>query len=111
MKKTLANGVDKPEILERLGRLSPGAQRQWGKMTAHQMICHLIDSLRVATGERKVADRSNFASRNIVKLLALRTPMQWPHGVKTSPELDQAAGAGTPPLVFQSQLFTWLAPL
>ena len=102
MKKTLANGADKAEIVERLRRLSSDAQRQWGKMTAHQMICHLIDSHRLPMGERKAADKSNFATRTIVKLLALRAPMQWPHGVKTAPELDQAAGAGLAPSVFES---------
>ena len=101
MKKTFTNGVDKAEILGRLGRLSPDAQRQWGKMTAHQMICHLIDSHRLPMGERKVADKSNFATRTLVKLVALRAPMQWPHGVKTVPEFDQAAGAGTAPSVFE----------
>ena len=91
----------KAEILERARGLSQGAARQWGKMTVHQMICHLNDSYLLGLGERKVADKSNMLTRNFVRVMALRAPMQWPHGIKTMPEFDQVAGSGTLPAVFE----------
>ena len=38
----------------------------------------------------------NAFSRTFVRWIALHTPMQWPHGVKTVPSADQEAG-GTKP--------------
>ena len=102
MKKTIADPEVKAEIVDRLGRLTPDAQRRWGKMTAHQMICHLSDSHLLVMGEKKTVVNSNFFSRTVMKLAALHVPTQWPKGVETVPELDQAAGAGTPPEVFES---------
>ena len=106
MKKTLADPAAKAEIVERLGRLTPDTARRWGKMTAHQMACHLNDSHLVAFGEMKPASRSNFLTRTISKLGALHAPFEWPKGVATVPELDQAAGAGTPPAVFEADVAT-----
>ncbi len=37
---------DANEILNRLGRVHVDSPRKWGRMNAHQMICHLADSLR-----------------------------------------------------------------
>src|SRR5437773_4553577 len=38
-------------IQRRIAQLGPDARRQFGKMDARQMICHLADQLRVALGE------------------------------------------------------------
>ncbi|HEX2618226.1 MAG TPA: DUF1569 domain-containing protein [Flavobacteriales bacterium] len=42
---------DSQAILDRLHRISPQAQRQWGKMSAAQMLKHAQQPLRVALGE------------------------------------------------------------
>ena len=99
MKKAFPEG--KAEIVERVRRVNPDATRQWGKMTVHQMICHLNDSYLLAMGERKVGDVSNFFTRSVVRMIALRAPMQWPKGVQTVAEFDQAAGRGTAPSGFE----------
>ena len=39
-------------ILERLGALSPGAARQWGKMDAAQMLAHCSVALEAGTGDK-----------------------------------------------------------
>ena len=106
MKKTLADPSAKAEIAERLVRLAPDTPRRWGKMTAHQTVCHLNDSLLVAMGAMKTADKSNLFSRKVMKWGALHVPIQWPKGVATVPELDQSAGAGTPPGVFAADVAT-----
>jgi hypothetical protein len=94
---TLADPGMQSHCCERIARVGPGAAPKWGRMNAHQMICHLNDSFRVATGERYASPASNFLQRTVVKWIALRTPVKWPQGVPTRPEIDQGAGGGTPP--------------
>jgi hypothetical protein len=97
--KSLANQHDRDELISRLRRVSPDSQRRWGRMTPHQMICHLNDSFKCGTGEKEVSSVSNALSRSMVKWLALYLPIPWPHGVGTRPEMDQERG-GTQPVEF-----------
>jgi hypothetical protein len=72
-------------------------------MSAHQMICHLDDSLRVAMGEKYVSPANSLFMRVILKPMALWIPVPWAHGFKTRPEIDQQQG-GTPPTSFASDV-------
>jgi Protein of unknown function (DUF1569) len=72
-------------------------------MSAHQMICHLSDSLRSALNEKYISPSTSFFKRTIMKPLALWIPIPWPHGFKTRPEMDQLQG-GTLPVDFASDL-------
>ena len=102
--KRLDNTEDKAMVLDRLRQITPGSQRQWGKMTPHQMICHLNDSFKSVIGERELnGDKSNLLTRSVVRWLALYAPLKWPHGVPTMPENDQEQG-GTPPEDFRRDL-------
>ena len=65
-------------------------------MTAHQMVCHLNDSFRVASGEKFASIDSNLFKRTIMKWVALRSPIPWPHGVATRPEIEQGRGGTRP---------------
>ncbi|MBS1791919.1 MAG: DUF1569 domain-containing protein [Acidobacteria bacterium] len=96
MKKTFSNQTDRAAIINRLRQLRPDSQRRWGKMTAHQAVCHLNDSFKARSGEKKTAPVDNWFTRSIMKWVALETSLPWPHGVKTMPEFDQFIG-GTPP--------------
>ncbi|HEX5226839.1 MAG TPA: DUF1569 domain-containing protein [Bryobacteraceae bacterium] len=80
----------------RILRLSSNAPAKWGRMTAPQMLCHLNDSFRVAMGEKFASRASSPIPRGVMKWLALRAPLEWPHGVPTRPEIEQGSG-GTPP--------------
>ena len=60
--KTLADEQCRKEIRERVGRVRADSQRQWGKMSAHQMVCHLADSFRGVMGEKSLATRPSFRS-------------------------------------------------
>jgi len=107
-KRTLANPADKQQIVERLRKIQPSSPRQWGKMTAPQMICHLADSFRVTIGEKTwTTARISVAPIPVpgwfVKWIALEVPLAWPRGVKTRPEVDQERG-GTPPKDFEADL-------
>lgn len=44
--KTLSNTADQQELRSRINALTPDAPRQWGTMSALQMMCHLTDSFR-----------------------------------------------------------------
>lgn len=94
--KTLGNQIDKTALLRRLQQLQPDSQRRWGKMSAHQMVCHLTDSFKASMGEKQVSSISNLLSRTFVRWIALYAPLRWPHGFPTRPEMDQEQG-GTPP--------------
>src|SRR6185369_14849319 len=99
--KTLGSEVDRNLVLDRLGRLAPDSSRQWGKMTSHQMVCHLNDSFKSVIGERELSGhKNNLLARTIVRWIALYAPFKWPHGVPTMAENDQERG-GTPPDDFQ----------
>jgi Protein of unknown function (DUF1569) len=100
MKKSLLNSVDKKNIFERLSNVRPDSQRRWGRMTPHQMICHLSDSFRSRLGEKKNSSVSNVFTRTVMKWGALYAPLPWPQGIKTMPEMDQEIG-GTPPDDFE----------
>ena len=98
--KTLANPDDKKLILERVANLRCDSPRAWGKMSAHQMMCHLCDSFRSKLGSKVVRSRANLFTKTVMKWFALRAPVPWPHGIGTPPELDQQIG-GTPPEDFE----------
>ena len=94
--KSLRNASDKAEILRRLESVQPSSQRRWGRMSAHNMICHLSDGFRLYMGDRPAKPAPVPAPRLLLKWVALWAPIPWPHGFQTFPELDQQAG-GTPP--------------
>jgi len=98
--KTLANQSEKEESLRRIALVTPGARARWGKMSAHQMMCHLCDSFRLALGERQASPASGLFQRTVMKFGALYVPLPWPHGIATRPEMEQGV-AGTPPLEFE----------
>jgi hypothetical protein len=52
--KTIFDASAYEEIAGRLESLQPGAQRQWGKMTAAQMLEHTSRVAEIATGKRKL---------------------------------------------------------
>jgi hypothetical protein len=101
--KTMARERDTAELLQRLRQIRPDSGRQWGKMTAHQMVCHLTDCCRMALGENPVKDVSSLPQRTVVKWIALYAPLRWPIGLETTPETNQYVG-GTCPTDFSADL-------
>jgi hypothetical protein len=93
---TIADPAVRAALCERIARLKSDSPRQWGRMTAHEMVCHLNDSFRVGAGEKYASPDMNLIKRTLVKWVALRTPLRWPQGTPTRPELLQGQG-GTPP--------------
>jgi Protein of unknown function (DUF1569) len=98
--RTLAHTHDKVEIVSRLRKLRPESVRRWGRMSAHQMVCHVADAYRMALGRKPVSPATGPLQRTILKWVALYLPLPWPPGrLPTSPEIDQEA-LGTRPLNF-----------
>jgi hypothetical protein len=94
--KTLANERDLAEIQRRLKTVGPDSKRRWGRMTAHQMVCHLSDSFLGVTGRRHLSVASGPLQRTVLKWVALHAPLRWPAGYPTRPEIDQAIGGTRP---------------
>ncbi len=102
--KTLATVRDRGEILRRLREVRPESPRVWGRMSAHQMICHLSDSFRMAIGQKPVSSTGGPLRQKCFQWVALYLPLRWPTGViQTRPEIDQETG-GTPPADFAADI-------
>jgi len=52
--KNLFDPVVKQEIMDRINKLNPQTQRQWGRMDVAQMLAHCQMPLGVATGKHKL---------------------------------------------------------
>ena len=72
-------------------------------MSAHQVVCHLNDSFRMAIGLKPVSPATGALQRTVVKWTALYLPLPWPPGIGTRPEIDQLLG-GTKPVDFATDL-------
>jgi hypothetical protein len=98
--------LDSPGVLDRLDRrlevLAPDTSRRWGSMTSHEMLCHLSDSFRAVLGERAASTAPSSAlQRQVIRFVALHTPLPWPKGVPTRPEVNPHE-QGTRPVAFEA---------
>ena len=76
-------------VRSRVARLTPDAPARWGRMHPAQMLCHLVDALRVPLGET-----STGAKRSPFRLFPLRWlfvyALPWPKGkIPTMPVFQQ----------------------
>ncbi len=101
--KTMSRARDKAEIVRRLKTVRPDCARRWGKMSAHQMVCHLSDTFRMVTRQKQPSPATGFIQSTVIKWIALYAPLPLPRGVQTRPELDQEMG-GTKPGDFAADL-------
>src|SRR4051812_13285433 len=83
-------------LVARLAKLHPQRPRAWGRMTPNEMLCHLADAFDVALGARPAVAADTWWSRTVIRRIALHTGLAWPHGLKTSPEVEQGAGGSAP---------------
>ena len=101
--RTLARQRDKEELIGRLRALRPDSVRRWGRMSVHQMVCHVCDGFRMGTGEKPVRSVTSPFRRTMLKWFALYAPVPWPRGIPTRPEIDQAR-LGTTPVEFAADV-------
>ena len=102
MPRSIASPGVVDDVVARLQRLTPDTQRRWGTMTPHEMLCHLTDSFHGVMGERAISMApASPAKRRIMRFIALRTPLPWPKGLPTRPEVDPKRD-GTRPAAFDA---------
>lgn len=102
--KSLTDAGCCQDLVARIQRVRPDTPRLWGKMTAPQMICHLNDAFLGIMGDKALAVPGGFSIWAVLKYVALYSPMKWPQGVATRPEMDQLGGGGTPPAAFEGDV-------
>ena len=84
--KSLNTDAARQEIVQRARRLTPDATPLWGKMNVAQMVCHITESMRMATGELPVAPKNVPVRYPPLKQLLLYV-IPFPKGLPTAPEL------------------------
>jgi hypothetical protein len=85
--KTIFDATSRQQLLDRIARLRPDSARRWGRMTPNEMMCHLEDSMRVATGESPARQRNSFLANPVMRSLIIYY-IPWPKGrAKTVPEM------------------------
>jgi len=100
--RTLHDPATRARTIARLAVLRPDSPRRWGRMTAHQMICHLTDMYRHALGEHDGPGVvGGLMARSVFKWWALGVPLPWPHGFPTARQFDPQRD-GTQPAEFDA---------
>jgi Protein of unknown function (DUF1569) len=94
--KTLSCSRDKAALMERLKTVRPDSVGRWGKMSAHEMVCHLGDGFRMGMGHKRTSPATSRIQRTAVKWIALYAPVPWPPGIPTRPEIEQGIGGTCP---------------
>jgi len=84
--RSVWNGADYRELCTRMERLTPDATPRWGKFTAPQMVCHLVDALRMARGTLPVRPKNLPIRYPPLKQLIIYW-LPFPKGAPTAPEL------------------------
>ena len=84
--KSIFNPAVHRELQDRVQRLTPQQQPRWGRMSAAQMVAHLTDSLKMASGELEVAPKKVPIRFSPLKELVLYV-LPMPKGLPTAPEL------------------------
>jgi hypothetical protein len=84
--KTIWNSSDHTEMKNRIARLTPDARPRWGRMSAPQMVVHLTDALRMASGELAIAPKKVWLRHSPLKQLIIYW-LPWPKGVPTMEQL------------------------
>jgi hypothetical protein len=88
---SIFNSKHNIELIERLSKLKPGAQPQWGVMNAEQMMAHCLSPIEVAFGNMTL--KSNIFMRIIGKLYKNKI-LQSPRFKKNSPTVPEFVKKG-----------------
>jgi len=96
--KSLEDSEILTQLVTRLSAVRPDTPRQWGTMTAGEMLCHLGDATASVIDAPPAPDTKG---SRLLKWFALNVPLAWPRGLKTPASVDPKAG-GTKPSDFES---------
>jgi hypothetical protein len=93
--KTWFDAHDRAMLLERVERLTRDRSPRWGRMNAHEVVCHLADLVRVALHEKTCEPLGLPLSWPVISTFVVWV-MPWPRGVNTAPELRAGLGMTSP---------------
>lgn len=79
--------ADRVEIERRLAALQPSCPRQWGKMTAAQMLAHCAAALEVPLGERQA--RQGFLGRHLTPFMLSSILSEQPLGRNVPTDVEE----------------------
>jgi hypothetical protein len=80
------------DLLARVNRIAGDMRPKWGKMNAEQMLTHLVESMKLATGEL-VAPLEKLPIRHAPLRQLIVYWLPWPKSSPTSPSLLPANSA------------------
>src|ERR1700759_2281267 len=87
-------------LYPRLDKLDPSLKPLFGKMTCHQMICHISDLFRVANNSIEILEYGALTPQEVEVLTKAGKTVPVPKG------FDQAKGEGTQPTDFKKDIET-----
>ena len=85
--RSLTSARTVEEIRERMESLMEADERRWGVMTAMEAVRHLRGAFVMAAGDRAMKPIAAVLPKQVMKRLALWTPVRWPRSLPTVPEL------------------------
>jgi hypothetical protein len=83
---TFWDAATRQDYCHRINQLTPDTKAQWGRFTPAEMVAHLNDSLRMATGELAVRPKAGPLRLFPLKQLVLSV-LPFPKSAPTAPEL------------------------
>lgn len=95
---SIANPATLASLISRLEALEPDTPRRWGTMTAGEMLCHLGDASKSILGRPGAGPKTR---KRLVRWIALYSPLPWPKGAKTPPNVNPRVD-GTRPGDFEA---------
>lgn len=87
-------------IFERIDNLKSESKPLFGKMNAHQMVCHCADQIRLALGTLKAVEHGTLKPKEVFAFYNEGKTVPTPIG------MDQVAGDGTQPTTFEKDIAT-----
>jgi len=79
------------EVRTRLTGFGPQLERRWGTLTPGGAVCHLACAYEMVVDDAPCSERTGPLQRTALRWVALHTPLRWPQGVSTLPELVEGA--------------------
>ncbi len=88
------------EVVGRINQLTEQSQRQWGSMSANQMVTHCADQIKICVEEKPAKPFGNKITQALSRFLLFRMGMKFPQNSRTLPELDPNKSLMTKPGIF-----------
>ncbi len=99
--KSIIEKSELEKIIQRINNLQVDSKNLWGKMTAHQMLCHVSDPIRDILGIRQTEPVTPPEMREQIKAMVL-VEEDWAYNLPTfTPYLQDESGGGTIPKDFE----------